>query len=223
MQYPTKLASNVLPEIETSPIYCSNNCGDTTATQYYVSDSGARIYLCDDCAEIFEMGQVNPEKHLHVIGCDPEEAPNVQDSAVSHGVDCLQRICSSAECTCFKSRPAPAESGDSSDDDAPVGGYGSVDVAEKVLDMMLAADGFKINPNREDDNDIMRALDQATILHRETLLTMLNCAEADLIGLLERLGVHLQSKDVPPAQTVRDLHRLIQCIDPRHRCSVDQT
>jgi len=173
--------------------------------------------------------------------------PSTQNPSVSHGPDCAQRMNRASECTCFKSQqvaeelpPGVDSSADAQRiyaaiqaeekeiDAAPE--YGSVDVAEKVLDMMIAANEhwneFQIDPNREGDDDILKALDQAALLHRESLLVLLNCAEADLIGglpdegLLNGLGIGDESN--PARQTIRELHALIQKLDSAHECSVDQ-
>ena len=48
----------------------------------------------------------------------------------------------------------------------------------------------------------------------------LNCAEAELVGVLDE-GQVGADEDTPFCETVRDLHKLIQRLDPEHHCSVD--
>ncbi len=52
------------------------------------------------------------------------------------------------------------------------------------------------------------------------LATLLNCAEADLLGFLDALDVSAQEEH-PAAQTVCDLHAALKQIQPDHACSVD--
>ena len=59
-------------------------------------------------------------------------------------------------------------------------------------------------------------------IDRDSVLVTLNCAEADLLGVLEDGIVSPADPHAPMAATVRDLHHLIQTIDPTHTCAVDK-
>ena len=59
-------------------------------------------------------------------------------------------------------------------------------------------------------------------MDRDSMLVTLNCAEADLLGVLEDGMVSSADPNAPMAATVRDLHRLIKIIDHAHTCAVDK-
>ncbi len=54
------------------------------------------------------------------------------------------------------------------------------------------------------------------------LVTLLNCAEADLFGYLEFIDVSAQDKEHSAAQTVRELHAALTRLQPQHTCPLSK-
>ncbi len=88
-----------------------------------------------------------------------------------------------------------------------------------------AVEGVTITPRRwRGINDAPSAdAGVASLRRTETdLATLLNCAEADLLGFLDSIDVSPEDNKHPAAQTVRDLHAALKQIEPGHACRVDQ-
>jgi hypothetical protein len=52
---------------------CDNGPCEAEAVMYYVTEKGARFYLCQTCGDAFELGQVNPDAATSVIGSEEDD------------------------------------------------------------------------------------------------------------------------------------------------------
>ena len=98
----------------------------------------------------------------------------------------------------------------------------TADVCEAIVGRLLTL-GFPIDTESTNCIDVLDALDQVGFWKNDVLkldVLTVNCAEAELQGAMQHRDIHVADDD-PLAQTIRDLHRLLQRLDPNHQCSVD--
>ncbi len=62
--------------------YCNNDPCETEAVKFYRTEEGVVFYLCNTCAEAFELGQVNPNIDLAGIedlGDEPDADEDIRN------------------------------------------------------------------------------------------------------------------------------------------------
>jgi hypothetical protein len=107
--------------------------------------------------------------------------------------------------------------------------------AEKLLARLDSLVAIRVVSKRDADGDSeIRLVPVRTTSRRRSgtpesvsrtipnLATLLNCAEADLLGLLESIDVSAQDKEYSAAQTVRELHAALTRLQPQHTCPLSK-
>ena len=98
----------------------------------------------------------------------------------------------------------------------------TADVCEAIVWRLLGL-GFPIDTESANCIDVLDALDQVVFWKDDVLkldVLTVNCAEAELQGAMQQREIHA-AEDDSLAQTICDLHMLLQRLDPDHQCSVD--